>query len=289
LSEILGREPAVLGLDLVGDATPLERLDWDERDAILYALGVGASDLNLTTENTQGVALQALPTLLDVLAQRRLPPRLAAMDKTPFLHGEQSVRLVSPLPATGPAWLRSSVEAVHDKGADGLVVVLAELFADAQGRVLIGQDRMTMFVRGAGGFGGSRGASAAWSLPDRDADEVVALPSRPEQALIFRLSGDRHPLHSDPAFARRNGFPRPILHGLCTFGFAARALIQALCGGDPAGLTGLSGRFAEPAYPGETLTTRIWRAEEGRALFRVTGPDGRVLLNRGVAETAPVD
>jgi acyl dehydratase len=283
-------EPLKLSLDLVGDAAPLARIDWDERDTILYALGVGAGhsaperDLQFTTENTRGCELKALPSLLNVLCANHLPPRLEQMDKTPFLHAEQALRLVRPLPARGPAYVRSRIDAVYDKGAHALVVVVGELFADAAGLELIGEDRITMFVRGAGGFGGERDPSDAWPLPPRPADHRISQATRPEQALLYRLSGDRHPLHSDPQFARANGFERPILHGLCTFGFACRALVETLCADDAGGLRAMRGRFARPAFPGETLTTEIWRTAPGQAVFRVLNGEGEVIIDRGEAQ-----
>ncbi|HEY2997692.1 MAG TPA: MaoC family dehydratase, partial [Acidimicrobiales bacterium] len=115
----------------------------------------------------------------------------------------------------------------------------------------------------------------------RDPDHVVTYPTRTDQALLYRLSGDHNPLHSDPAFAQRAGFPRPILHGLCTYGFTGRALLHTVCGGDPAQFRSMSGRFSSPVFPGEALTVRVWVDGEGRAAFQTVGPDGRVVLDAG--------
>jgi acyl dehydratase len=141
--------------------------------------------------------------------------------------------------------------------------------------------RSGLFIRGEGGWGGDRGPSSTFAVPDREPDHEVTYPTRVDQALTYRLSGDRNPLHSDPKFAAMAGFPRPILHGLCTYGFTGRALLHALCGGDPARFRSMSGRFSSPVFPGEALAVRVWRGGEGEALFQTVGPDGRVVLDAG--------
>ena len=157
--------------------------------------------------------------------------------------------------------------------------------------VQIAETLSTLVIRGDGGFGGQPGQrAAAPEFPDREPDARIALPTREDQALLYRLSGDRNPLHSDPWFAREMaGFEKPILHGLCTYGFAGRALLAELAGGEAANLTAMSARFSSPVFPGETLTTSIWRTAPGQAVYRTeaSGPDGattRVVLDDGVAE-----
>ena len=149
----------------------------------------------------------------------------------------------------------------------------------------------TAVIRGEGGFGGQPGERpAAPEIPGRAPDAQIALPTREDQALLYRLTGDRNPLHSDPWFAKElAGFPRPILHGLCTYGVAGRALVAALGGGDATKVTAVGARFTSPVFPGETLTTSIWRTDPGRAVFRTeaAGPDGadtRLVLEDGTAE-----
>ncbi|MGH9113207.1 MAG: MaoC family dehydratase, partial [Acidimicrobiales bacterium] len=124
--------------------------------------------------------------------------------------------------------------------------------------------------------------------PERAPDHEVTYPTRIDQALVYRLSGDRNPLHSDPKFAAMAGFARPILHGLCTYGFTGRALLHSLCDGDPARFRSMSGRFSSPVFPGEALTVRIWTDVDGRAAFQTLGPDGRVVLDAGRCELATV-
>ena len=141
---------------------------------------------------------------------------------------------------------------------------------------------MSAFIRGEGGFGGERGPSGPKNPPpERDPDHEQAYITRSDQALIYRLSGDRNPLHSDPTFAAMGGFDRPILHGLCTYGFTGRALLHRLCGGDPTRFRTMEGRFSSPVLPGERLTVRMWDTAAGEALFQTTGDDGRVVLDGG--------
>jgi acyl dehydratase len=130
------------------------------------------------------------------------------------------------------------------------------------------------FIRGEGGWGGDRGPSGAVEFPDRAPDHTVAYATRPDQALLYRLSGDRNPLHSDPKFAAMGGFDRPILHGLCSFGFTGRALLHALCQSDPDRFVSMAARFSKPVFPGEELTVTMWVTGEGTAVFRSSPPAG---------------
>jgi acyl dehydratase len=136
---------------------------------------------------------------------------------------------------------------------------------------------MAAFIRGEGGFGGDRGPSGKAEAPERAPDHTVIYATRPDQALLYRLSGDRNPLHSDPKFAARGGFDRPILHGLCSYGFTGRALLHSVCGSDPDRFVGMSARFSKPVFPGEELTVSIWELGDGRAFFRTSTPAGTVI------------
>jgi acyl dehydratase len=142
--------------------------------------------------------------------------------------------------------------------------------------------RGSTFIRGEGGFGGDRGTSEPWQLPDRAPDHKVTQLTRPEQALLYRLSGDRNPLHADPAFAARGGFSRPILHGLCTYGMTGRVLLHEVCGSDPARFISMSGRFSRPVLPGESLVISIWAGDDRTAQFQTATEDGTVVIDRGV-------
>src|SRR5919197_3081843 len=214
---------------------PYER-SWTSTDALLYALGVGAGqqdplrELEFTTENSLDVEQRVLPTFGVVLVQAgstRDRFSIGDFDPAMLVHAEQSVTLHRPLPVEGAVRVTSTVTGIYDKGKGALVVTESTGVSPFTGEPLV-TARSSAFIRGEGGFGGDRGPAADWTEPDRAPDHKIGYPTRPDQALLYRLSGDRNPLHSDPAFAARAGFDRPILHGLCTYGVTGRALPAAL-------------------------------------------------------------
>ncbi|MEH0970787.1 MaoC/PaaZ C-terminal domain-containing protein [Micromonospora sp. CPCC 205546] len=252
--------------------------------AILYALGVGAgqrdpaADLRFTTENSTGHPQRVLPTFASVLAAD--PPPLG--DPAAVRHAEEAVTLYRPLPPAGRVHASAAVAALHDQGSGALVEQVTRL-RDPAGTV-VATVRRGMFVIGAGGFGGRRARPALWRAPAHPPEHRLAAPIRPDQALLYRLSGDRNPLHSDPTVAGRAGLPRPILHGLCTFGFAGRLLLP-LVGDDPTRVRHVRARFNAPLLPGDTLTVLAWRRPYG-VVFQGTDAAGRVVLDRGVLVVA---
>ncbi|KZS75650.1 dehydrogenase [Mycobacterium kansasii] len=282
----------------VGAVTEPMLLEWTDRETLLYALGVGAGteDLSFTTENSHGIAQQVLPTYAVICC-----PAFGAAGKVgkfnwaKLLHGSQTVRLHAPLPPAGKLSVVSEVADIQDKGeGKNAIIMLRGRGSDPDSGALVAETLTTLVIRGEGGFGGEPGQRpAAPEFPDREPAARVALPTREDQALIYRLSGDRNPLHSDPWFAREMaGFPKPILHGLCTYGVSGRALVAELGGGVAANITSIAARFTSPVFPGETLTTLIWRTEPGKAVYRteasgVAGSDGseaRVVLDDGAVE-----
>jgi acyl dehydratase len=271
----------------IGVESPPYDRSWTSKDALLYAVGVGAgvddplSELAFTTENTAGTPQRVLPTYAVLLAQVPGARRIGDFDPAMLVHAEQAFELHRPLPAEGSLRATAKVTGIYDKGSGALVVTESTAVDPATGERLI-TSRGSVFIRGEGGFGGDRGPRDDWKLPDRAPDHEVTYRTRPEQALLYRLSGDRNPLHSDPAFAARAGFDRPILHGLCTYGVAGRALLHTMAGSDPARFAAMSGRFSSPVTPGESLTTSIW-AEGTTALFRTAKEDGTVVIDRGRA------
>jgi len=284
-----------MGLDhsLVGVPSEPQLRSWDSKDALLYAVGVGAGlgdplqELEFTTENSQGIKQQVLPTFAVLVAQARVGRSLGDFDRAMLVHAEQYFELHRPLPVEGTVSTTSTVTGIYDKGSGALVVTENVAVDVATGEPLV-TSRGGTFIRGEGGFGGPRGADQSWELPDRAPDHQVVRETRPEQALIYRLSGDRNPLHVDPKFAARGGFSQPILHGLCTYGVTGRALLRVLCDGDPARFRSMSGRFSRPVLPGEPLTVSIWRAADGEtALFQTTRKDGTVVIDRGRMQFRP--
>jgi acyl dehydratase len=277
-----------LDVNAVGRSVgPLLRT-WDERDCLIYALGVGAgsadplAELRWTTENSQGHTMQVLPTLAAVLAAplRSISDLVGELDWTRMLHAAQTVELHTPLPSQGRVQLTTCVSGIYDKGSAALIELETVADDEASGAPMF-STRSTVFVRGAGGWGGDRGPAAAAPPPDRAPDETVTMVTRPDQPLLYRLSGDRNRLHSDPAFAALAGFERPILHGLCTYGFTGRALVSAICDGDAREFRSMSARFARPVMPGDQLTAEFWRLGEGNAAFRTRNGRGEVVLDGG--------
>jgi acyl dehydratase len=259
---------------------------WDSKDCLLYALGVGAGtdELAFTTENTMDTPQRALPTMAVVLGAGYFGAFSKIGDFNPamLVHGEQAIELFDEIPVAGTVSTVGEVTGIYDKGK-GAVVVVEATSTDTSTDQTLFKNTMSVYIRGEGGWGGDRGPSGPKNVPpDRSPDHLVTYPTRADQALLYRLSGDRNPLHSDPAFAALGGFDRPILHGLCTYGFTGRALLHTLCGSDPSRFSSMEGRFTSPVMPGESLTVKMW-VDGDTCTFQTTGDDGRVVLDSGRA------
>ncbi|MEU1402387.1 MaoC/PaaZ C-terminal domain-containing protein [Streptomyces sp. NPDC005728] len=248
-------------------------ITWTAKDVQLYHLGIGAGanpdqdspatdpdELRYTLESR----LHVLPSFATV-AGAGAPAVISGLslpgievDLAKVLHGGQSLHIHRPLPAEGTATATGRIAAVHDKGKAAVLVLRTEV-ADAEGPLWTGDSQI--FLRGEGGWGGDRGPSARLEPPAGEPDRTVERPIRPDQALLYRLSGDRNPLHADPEFAKLAGFDRPILHGLCTYGITLKAVVDTLLGGDVTRVRSYSTRFAGVVYPGETLRIRMWRTD----------------------------
>ena len=264
------------------------------RDTMLYALGLGcggdptdADELRFVFEES----LMALPTMAVVLAGPGFWIRNenTGADWRKILHGEQGLTLHRPLPAAGTVIGRTRVKEIIDKGpGKGALMFSERSIRDKESGAPIATLSSTTVMRGDGGFGGPAGPTPApHPLPQRPPDAALDLATLPQAALIYRLSGDMNPLHADPKVAAAAGFARPILHGLCSFGIAGRALIKLACGNDPARLAHMQVRFTAPAFPGETIRTEIWRDGETVSFrARVVGRDA-VILSNGLATIAP--
>ncbi|MDH2393169.1 MaoC/PaaZ C-terminal domain-containing protein [Streptomyces sp. HNM0663] len=250
---------------------------WDHKDVQLYHLGIGAGvpaadpdELRYTLESR----LQVLPSFATVAgAGMGMMGGLAApgidVDLASVLHGGQTVRLHRPIPVSGRAATAARVAAVYDKGKAAVIVLRSEA-ADDDGPLWTCDSQI--FVRGEGGFGGERGPSQRAEPPAREPDRIEERRIREDQALLYRLSGDWNPLHADPEFAKRAGFDRPILHGLCTYGMTLKAVVDTLLDGDVTRVRSYATRFAGVVYPGETLRIRMWR-ENGSVRAAVAAAD----------------
>jgi acyl dehydratase len=273
--------------DAVGTTSDPIEASWTSTDALLYAVGIGAGheELAFTTENTTDVDQQVFPTFPVVIGWGRgsAMGKIGTFDPALLVHGQQAVTLHRPIPVEGTVTLTSEITGMYDKGK--AAVVESRTRAVLDGAPLY-TTTSSAFIRGEGGWGGDRGPSGPRNVPpERDADHVVTDRTSRDQAFVYRLSGDRNPLHTDPAFAAMGGFDTPILHGLCTYGFTGRALLHALCDGDPARFAHVEGRFAAPVFPGEALTIRMWEVGDGQAVFTTSAGEGdaeRTVIDQGL-------
>ncbi|WP_216896190.1 MaoC/PaaZ C-terminal domain-containing protein [Nocardia alni] len=249
----------------LGAELPSEEFAWTPSDVQLYHLGLGAG-----TRWTDAGELrylddrqpQVLPTFATVAPTMRVtePPRVSfpgvEIDLAKVVHGSQEIVLHRPIPASGKASSTTRITEVWDKGS--AAVIANESTVIGSDGELLWTARSSIFAKGEGGFGGERGPSTKAELPDRTPDYTATTPTLPQQALLYRMCGDRNPLHSDPEFARGAGFPNPILHGLCTYGLVCKTAVDTVLGSDATRATGFRARFAGVLYPGETIRTRMW-------------------------------
>ncbi|MDC0068930.1 MaoC/PaaZ C-terminal domain-containing protein [Gammaproteobacteria bacterium] len=256
---------------------------WTSKDALLYAVGIGAGtdELQYTTENTKDIDQKVFPTFAVIVGGGGIPMReVGSFNPALMVHGEQGIELLSEIPAEGEIESVGECTAIYDKGSAAVLEFTSESKNIATGEVLL-RTRTSLFCRGEGGWGGDRGPSEKIQFPDRAPDQQVSYTTREDQALTYRLSGDRNPLHSDPSFSAMGGFEKPILHGLCTYGFTGRGLLNALCDGDAGRFKSMNARFSKPVIPGDTLTVSMW-VDDSEALFRTTNQNDDVVIDQGV-------
>jgi len=279
--------PAAVGA--VGD---IRTMSWNSKDALLYAVGIGAgqNDLPFTTENTKEVQQVVFPTFAVVAGSGTTSPGKSAMAEIGtfnwalLVHGSQAITLHRPIPVEAEATVQDKVVAMYDKGKAAVVVTEAE--TKLKTGELLWTTRSSVFIRGEGGWDGDRGPSGPQNEPPAKApDHEVTLQTSPDQAFVYRLSGDRNPLHTDPSFAAIGGFDRPILHGLCSYGFTGRALLGALCNNDVTKFKHIEGRFSSPVMPGDALTIRMWNVGAGETVFTTSVGD-RVVIDQGLVRHA---
>jgi acyl dehydratase len=266
---------------------------YDEADAVLYALSLGmgadpmdATGLSFVLEDR----LRIMPTFPGILGRSSSAIiEEGQLDYSRIVHGEQRLRLRDPLPVRGRLRSQSRCLGVVDKGADkGALVNVEDHITDADTGASYATILMTLFCRGDGGFGGpTEGALPLHEIPARAPDRELALPTRPDQALLYRLNGDRNPLHADPEAAAKAGFPRPILHGLCTYGIASRAVLEAYCEFRPERIRSFDVRFSAPVFPGETIVTRLWKDDLVVSFECVVAEREATVIRNGRCELSP--
>jgi len=262
--------------DILDQKTAARTFTYGDKDVMLYALGVGLGRDPMNEDELAFVYeknLKVVPTAATVLASAGGRPARGAdqVEQKPghrqsvinflmVVHGEQKVELHKPLPTSGTFTAQGRTIGAYDKGKDkGAVIINETVWTDEAGEKVATLTGST-FARGDGGFGGpSEGQPEPHEVPSRKADLSVDIATREDQALLYRLNGDRNPLHSDPDSAKRSGFPRPILHGLCTYGITCRAVLQAITGYDPDQIASHQARFSAPVFPGDTITVDLWK------------------------------
>lgn len=271
------------------------RQSYTEKDSILYALSIGLGADPLDREQLAFVYeadLKVFPTMAAVLGYPGFWMRdpAAGITWVKLVHGEQRMAFHQPFPAAGEVIGRTRVTHVIDKGVEkGALVVTERKLYDAANESLLATVEQTTFCRADGGFGrGDAPPQALPRAPDTPPDHICRLATLPQAALLYRLNADPNPLHVDPQVASDAGYPRPILHGLCTYGVAAHAIVKTLCGYDAGRLARLDSRFSAPVYPGETLAVEMWRGDAGQVWFQARATERDVVvLSHGVAQVMP--
>jgi len=273
---------------LLAHKLPESRYTYNERDAAIYALGIGAcgkdavdsDELKYVYHQNGQESIQVLPTFASLLSLGSLTEGLDlpgfTYDPSLLLHGQQYIEIYKPLPSKASLINKVSLAGLQDKGKAAILEIETKSYEQGSGELLC-INRTTAFLRGAGGFSNSSQPFSyknypseqglAVQIPQTQPSAVCEERTQPSQALLYRLSGDYNPLHSDPEFANHAGFPRPILHGLCTLGFAIKAIIKCVCKGDPTSVKTISGRFLATVFPGETLITEMW-LQSSRVIYQ---------------------
>ncbi|HVM96744.1 MAG TPA: MaoC/PaaZ C-terminal domain-containing protein [Candidatus Acidoferrales bacterium] len=274
--------------DLVGLSFEPVAFAWSAKDVMLYAVGVGAKPEGELEFVFEGKGPKVLPTYAVIPGMFSMGGLISNVDinLAMLLHGEQSITLHREIPPEDKVKITGRVAEVWDKGK-AAVIGCEGIVEDDKGLLLTA--KATLFIRGAGGFGGERGPSTADlnKPPERQPDVVVEDVTRPEQGAIYRLSGDPNPIHIDPDFAKMAGFEKPFVHGLCTYGFAGRAILKGLCGGDAARFKHFEARFADQVYFGDTIVTKMWKVADGEAIVQCETQKGNVVLSQAKAKYLP--
>lgn len=278
-----------LNLDVIGRTSESVPATYDQDAVILYALGIGAGveELDFVYEKN----LKVFPTFavipfMPLLFSRIVPE--ANINVVTLLHGEHKIIVHKPIPPSATVHTSLTIDSIYDKGDKGAVLNLTLETLDDTGSPLF-DNKAVLMDRSAGNFGGDRGPKTVPVVPPdgQEPDFCVEQTIPLNQTALYRLSGDKNPLHIDPEFARKAGFDRPVVHGLCAYGFVGRAILHQVCGSDPARLKSFSVRFTHVVYTGDTLTTRGWRVDDGGSyIVQTTNQEGKVVLGNALAEIA---
>jgi acyl dehydratase len=274
-----------LNLDSVGKTWGPYEFSYSERDLIIYALGIGFTKDTLEYVYEGSKDFKAFPTYGVILPSNAGAEAFLSTQANfaMVVHGEQTLRMHNPLPKGGPVQTTATLEGVYDKGSGGLIVMRFDS-RDKTGAPVC-TNWVSAFVRGAGGFGGpAQPKKDLPPIPSRSPDMVFDAQTEVNQAALYRMSGDRNPLHIDPAIAKMVGFQEPILHGLCTYGVVCRRFIQEVFKGDSGKVKSYSARFSSPVIPGEKLQIKAWQASPNLFLLEVFNEKGDAVIRNGVIE-----
>lgn len=272
-----------LNFDTVGRAFGPYEFTYQERDLIIYALGIGFTKDDLTYVYEGAKDFKAFPTF-GVILPANAGAEAFLSTKANFamvVHGEQTLQMHNALPRSGTVLTTTVIEGIYDKGSGALIVMRFDS-QDKNGTPLC-TNWAGVFVRGAGGFGGPpQPQKEIPPLPAKEPDYAFLAPTDPNQAALYRMSGDRNPLHIDPAVAEAVGFAQPILHGLCTYGVVGRCFVKEVWSGDAAKIKSYSARFSAPVIPGETLQVKVWIIGSNLYLLEAYNAKGQAVLRHGV-------
>jgi acyl dehydratase len=276
-----------LNLESIGKKTDRISFSYDQDAVILYALSIGAGvdELDFVYEKNLKVfpTYAVIPTFNAMFAT----VATAGLNLPTVLHGEQKIIMHGEIPTSGTLYTTGVWESVYDKGDKGAILNASLETSNEDGKLLF-ENKAVIVDRSAGNFGGDRGPKTQLFDPPegKESDFRVAYPTSPNQAALYRLNGDKNPLHIDPEFAKMGGLDRPILHGLCTYGHAGRAILHSVCNSDPSRLKSFAARFMSVVFPGEILITEGWKSGQSTYIIRVKTADGRVVLGNAIAEVA---
>ena len=275
-----------LNLESVGKTWGPYEFTYSERDLIIYALGVGFTKENLEFVYEGAKDFKAFPTY-GVILPSNAGAEAFLSTKANFamvVHGEQGLQIHNPLPKGGTVQTTATLEGVYDKGSGALIVLRFD--TREKGGAPVCTNWMSAFVRGSGGFGGpAQPKKDVPPIPSKNPDFILDAQTEVNQAALYRMSGDRNPLHIDPAIAKMVGFKEPILHGLCTYGVVCRRFVQEVLKGDSGKVKSYSTRFSSPVIPGEKMQIKVWQANPNLYLLEVFNAKGDAVIRNGVIES----